>query len=250
MITVCIYNQKGGTGKTTTAVQLAYYLEKRGRAVCLWDLDGQADGTRYLGGDDGGPTIADVLTGRVAAADAIKGSQSGPDLMPGTANLMNVNTALTSTQTLRRVMESTAGAYDVAIIDNAPTAGPLLANVLTASDWVVIPVMTDTPNLAALTADAGLLEAVRAGSNPGLRLAGIVVNAYEKRSIFTRDVLETFRTAAAQLGTKLYNPAIRKDVKIMEAAALGVSVFDHAPRSRAAHDMAAVYRQIMEDIGA
>lgn len=250
MKTISIYTPKGGTGKSTIAVQLAYYLEACGIRTLVIDLDEQADASRMLDAEGITPTAVDVLKGStdISEAAAFHIDLGYPAIVTGDPSIAMLNRTLTDITTLQKALRDVKDLYNVAIIDNGPAAGPVLISALCASDYVLIPVMPEAACVQALTNAGVMLEEAKKQA-PRLQLAGVIITGYDKRASFNRMVSETIRQTAEQLKTKLYTPAIRQDVKVKEAAALRQSIFQYAKRSHAAHDMAAVFHQVKEDIG-
>jgi chromosome partitioning protein len=199
---ISIANQKGGVGKTTTALNLASALKLKGKSVLLIDLDPQGNLSNYLGyTDDDKPTIGElmykVVEGKpVTIIGAVRTSESngGLQYIPANINLANaefyLSSAISRETVLRRVLWNMGEYYDYVIIDCLPSLGILLLNALAASDELLIPVQTQTFALAGLDQLMNIYNIVKSGINPPLCLLGILPTMADKTNM----------TAAVQRG--------------------------------------------------
>lgn len=247
--TISIINQKGGVGKSTTAVCLGCGLARKGARVLFADLDAQANLTWSLGADaDGGPTALEVLTRACPAAGAIRHTPNG-DLIPAGASLSGADTVITAVgkeYRLREALEPLASSYDYLIIDTPPALGILTVNALTASDGVIIPAQADIYSLQGIGQLYSTIQTVRQYCNPALSVLGIVLTRYSPRAILSRDVADMLRETARQMGTRLYKTHVRECIAIKEAQASRQDIFSYAPKSNASADYLALIDEITE----
>lgn len=243
MLTIAIANEKGGTGKTTTAVNLAAALGRLGRKVLLVDLDGQAAASRWLG-VEGDTRLAQAIrqgSGLAPLPDAMP----GVDLAPGCGELDAVAHELRPTQggQLRRVLSADgAQGYRYCLIDCPPgLANRLIANALLASQAALVPVETSILALDGLQILLRTLDDLRTGLGHDIALAGVVACRFDARTRLSADVrAELCRV----LPGKVFDTAIRENVRLREAPASGQSIFEFAPDSHGAQDYAALAKEL------
>lgn len=256
MKTIAIINQKGGTGKTTTARQIAAGLSKE-FSVLLVDLDPQQSLT-FIMGESGkkGKTIADLLQESVDAEpghkfntrEAIRPGEV--DLIAGSANIAAADTVLADVTgreyKLKEVLAPIKKDYHYCIIDTAPTLGTLTVNALTAAQIAIAPAQADILSVLALEQLYSTITTVKRYCNPRLSFKGIVLTRYNGRAVLSREIAERLEQAAQQYGTKLFNTRIRECTAIKEADLMQKSIFDYAPRSNAALDYAALIDELLD----
>jgi len=245
---VSIGNQKGGVGKTTTAEALAEGLVGLGKAVLLVDLDAQ--GNISLAAEAfRGLTAYEVLTRQCAPSEAVQKREGRSDILPARSDMARLDVELVSTgkeYRLREQMAPLLPLYDFIVIDTPPALGVLTVNALTASHCVVMPAQADIYSLQGIGQLADTLGAIRAYTNPGLALAGILLTRHNARSILSRDMTDAARATAEQMGTFLYDTVIREAVALKEAQAYRQPIYQYAPKSNAALDYAAFTKEFLE----
>lgn len=241
-----IANQKGGVSKSTMACVLTAGLHKAGRRVLLVDLDQQGNATLALGAlPDPNNSALRVLLKDRTARECIKETAQG-DIIP-TGKEAGADLELTgegAEYRLREALQEIRREYDYIIIDTPPALGILTVNALTAADGLIIPVGADLFSLSGVEDLAGTIEAVRAFSNPELKIEGILLTQYNGRSILSRDMQTTAQGIAEWLQTKLFNASIREAVAIREAQARQVSIFDHDRRAKVTKDCRAFIKEL------
>jgi len=237
MKTVAVINQKGGVGKTTTALALGSGLSGRGKKVLYVDLDPQGNLSYALGADCGLPGAMDLLTG--SGSSAAVQSAPGGALVASSPDLAGADALLTATgkeYRLREGLAAVAGDYDYAVLDTPPALGVLTVNALTAAGGLVIPAQADIFSLQGIGQLSRTIEAVRQYCNPGLKMLGILLTRHNARSILSRDLAEAAAETARRLNTRLFKTAVREAVAVREAQAERRDLFQYAPRSKAAED--------------
>lgn len=231
-----VAQQKGGTGKTTTAHAIGAGLAAQGRKVLFIDLDGQRNLTFSMKAlNRTGATAADVLNGKATAADAIIANATG-DLIPASDKLaIHALTGDGWQYALKKAIEPIKGRYDYIIIDTPPQLGQILACTLTAATDVIIPTLADFYSLQGVNQVLETIEQAR-GINPALKITGILITKYSPRKVLSRDTAELLAKTAAAHGTRIFKTKIRECIALAEAAATQADIFTYAPRSVAAQD--------------
>jgi len=243
-----ITNEKGGTGKTTTAHALGADLLRQGFRVLFIDLDAQGSLSYAMGADPGPANVADLLTKRKSPRECISKTPQG-DLLSSSPELSEADVMLNKTgkeyrliEGLRPIMDQ----YDYIIMDTPPALGILTVNALTASESVLIPAQADVYSLQGIGRVYRTIEAVREYCNPQLGIMGLLLTRYNKRAILSREIAEMMNEAAAELQSSVFTTAIRECISLKEAQAYRRDIFDYAPKSNAAADYHSLTAEIME----
>lgn len=251
---ITIAQQKGGTGKTTTAATIAAGLARQGKRILIIDLDPQTNLSYIMGADTTAATIADVLQGKTPAATATQAIKA--ETLPGvaTAAIIPVSAFLAGADAnlqgnrreylLADALRPLARAFDYCIIDTPPALGILTVNALTAATRVIIPCLPDVLSIQATAQIAATIEGIKQSSNPKIKIAGVLLTRYTPRQNLTKDITDILTDAAQQIGTTLFNTKIRESVTIREAQTMGKDLFSYAPKSKAAED----YKHLIEEI--
>jgi chromosome partitioning protein len=245
-VVFAIANQKGGVGKTTTAINLGAELAARGVSTLLVDLDPQANATAGLGlSDPNRQTIYDVILDEAPLPNVIietaqKGlalAPSGPDLAGAEVELVP---AMAREQRLKRALEAGAGDYEAIIVDCPPSLGLLTLNALTAADEVLVPVQCEYLALEGLGQLTRTLDAVRRNLNPGLHLGGLLLTMYDSRTNLCQQVAEEVRSHFPST----FKTVIPRSVRVSEAPSHGLPIGLYAAGSPAAKAYAALAAEV------
>jgi chromosome partitioning protein len=250
---IAIANQKGGVGKTTTAINLGGSLAERDLRVLCVDMDPQANLTVGLGLNprDIQLSIANVLIDPSVAVQDIVRSTSTPniDVVPSDIDLSATENQLFSSigreHALREVLRGWATReYDYILIDCPPTLGLLTINALVAADGVIIPVQTQYYSLKGFTALSAVITQIRAkGLNPRLRVLGLLPTFYDKRTLLARDMLDELRALGDH---HIFDSMVKQTVKLGEAPLVGRPVTSYASKSDAADAYRGLAREVID----
>jgi chromosome partitioning protein len=233
---IAVANQKGGVAKTTTVHTIAEALSEQGKKILMIDLDPQACLTYATDSqpDDLEVTIHDVFLGRVSISDVLL-EREGPDILPSSIDLAGSEIhLLTKTGrefVLKRALADVKDNYDIVLIDCGPSLGILTVNALTAADYVLIPFQAETLSDRGVGQLLETIDDVRHYTNENLKILGGVATMFDSRTNLGKrvlaDVVETH-------GISIIEPPIPRSVRVAEAPGEGVSVLQHARRSRSA----------------
>jgi chromosome partitioning protein len=233
-----VANQKGGVGKTTTAVNLSASLAATKRKVLMVDLDPQGNATMGSGIDkhDLELSLYDVLTGNCNAADAILvADNAGYDILPTNSDLTAAEVELMNLPQretrLRSALEEVSANYDYIIIDCPPSLSMLTVNAMVAAQGVLIPMQCEYYALEGLSALIQTIEKIKSNLNPGLEIEGILRTMYDPRNSLTTDVSTQLIT---HFGDKVYSTVIPRNVRLAEAPSYGLPALAYDKSSRGA----------------
>src|SRR5260221_4220172 len=250
MYTIALVNQKGGVGKSTTAVNLSAGLARLGQKVLLIDLDPQAHATVALGLDPKKcpATIYSLLSGAAKAKDVIRPINERLSIIPSTVNLAGGEAELTWQQNPHFILKNAMAElgdseFDYCIVDSPPQLGFLNVNSLAWVKHVMIPVLCEFYALHGLSLLIDTVERVKAKLNPDLQISGVIACQYNARRALTREVLADLEK---NLPGKVLKSRIRVNVRLAEAPSHGMSVHDYAPDSNGAKDYLSLAREVYE----
>jgi chromosome partitioning protein len=248
---IAVVNQKGGVGKTTSTVNIAAQLANAKSPVLIVDLDPQGNASSGLGipKDQAPVTTYDVLMGRAAAAQAVQ-STSVPHLfvLPANANLAGAEVELVGQENrefaAQRALLNLP--YETIIIDCPPSLGLLTINGLTVANSVLIPVQAEYYALEGLSQLLNTIQAVRASTNPGLELLGIVLTMFDKRNSLSEQVQTEVKN---YFGAALFETLIPRNVRLAEAPSYGRTIFEHDRWSKGARAYKALAKEVKARLG-
>ncbi len=239
---LAVVNQKGGVGKTTTAVSLAAYLARIPRRVLLVDLDPQANATSGLGVEESEGLNSALRNERPAGDLAVRPDKESFDLLPAHPDLVGLTADLLDQPTrLRNLLQSMEAEYDLMLMDVPPSLGPLTVNALVAAEGLVVPIQAEYYALEGIARLMETLASVREQLNPGLRLLGIVLTMYDGRTLLAQQVEANVR---AHFGGLVFWTVIPRNVRLSESPSHGRSIAAFAPTSSGAQ----AYRRLAKEV--
>ncbi len=248
---IALANQKGGVGKTTTAVNLSAFLAQAGKKVLLADIDPQGNATSGVGVDrlrlD--HCIYDVIINSVPLSGIITGTAiDGLELAPATIELAGAEvelvTAIAREQKLRRAMEEVRGKYAYIIIDCPPSLGLLTINALTAADGVLIPIQCEYYALEGLGQLMNTIQLVSRHLNERLKIEGVVLTMFDPRTNLSMQVVDEVKNHFPE---KVFKSIIPRNVRLSEAPSYGQPINLYDPRSRGAEAYQELAQEVMNN---
>lgn len=247
MRTVAVAMQKGGSGKTTTTVNLAAALAEKGKRVLVVDVDPQANATSWFGVRDPGKGVFAALCENGSLSDIlVRTGTEGVDLVPSSAWLVGAEKALAgevgAETLLRRRLRAVADSYDAALIDTPPTLGVLTVGALVAADEVLVPVEAHVMALNGLAQLLQTVDAVRDRLNEGLRILGVAACRVDMRTRHSQEVVDELRK---RFPAETFRTVIRENVRLAEAPSFGQPVTAYDTRSAGAEDHRALAAEVL-----
>lgn len=251
-----VCNQKGGVGKTVTAVNLGIGLAREGKRVLLVDVDAQGSLTASLGyqhPDQIEVTLATIM-GRIITDEplppgtGIIHNEEGVDLLPANIELSGLEVTLVNTMSretiLRDYLKTVCNDYDVVILDCCPSLGMLTINALAAADKVLIPVQAHYLSIKGLEQLLCTIAKVRKQINANLSIAGILITMADMRTVYTREIIELLH-GAYDGKLRIFDNIIPLSVRAAETSAEGKSIYLHDPAGKVSAAYAALTREVM-----
>lgn len=252
-VVISITNQKGGVGKTTSAVNLAYYLAKAGKKVLLVDFDPQGNATSGLGVDKDklNITMSDVMLGKKLLKDTIIATDyKNLWLAPSTPHLANTEAELAQAERrfsrLKVAIESVANQYDFILIDSPPSLSLLTVNGLIAAMYILLPVQAEFYALEGLGQLLETMKLVRKNINPTLDLLGVLPTMINSRTSLSQQVYEEIKQ---HFPGKVFKQTIPRNIRLAEAPSYGVPIGEYDKWSKGARAYKAVAKEVIERVG-
>lgn len=247
---IAVTNQKGGVGKTTTAINLSAALAAAGKKVLVVDMDPQANTTSGFGLDKnaGAPSVYEMMVGDEEIEDCIRHvEEAGLDILPANINLAAAEVELLDTQgrehILRQQLDKVRDNYDFIVIDCPPSLSMLPINALTAADTSLITVQCEYYALEGLSQLVNTIGLVRERLNPRLDIEGFVFTMYDTRTNLSAQVVENVR---ANVNEHIYSTLIPRNIRLAEAPSFGKPINLYEPRSNGAEAYRLLAQEIIE----
>ncbi len=245
---IAVANQKGGVGKTTTAINLGAGLAALERRVLLVDCDPQGNATRGLGVDAARPHLYQVLSGEAAIGSAVRPAAfPNLDVVPADRELVGVEVEFVNLEGWERrlsaAVEEVRGGYDTVLLDCPPSLGHLTVSAMAAADGVLVPLQCEYFALEGISELITTVRRIQAGVNPRLGIAGILLTMYDERTNLSKEVAQEVRRHFAG---KVYDTVVPRNVRLAEAPSHGLPIFRYDIKSRGAEAYLALAREVLE----
>lgn len=244
---LAIANQKGGVGKTTTAINLGAGLGALERRVLLVDCDPQGNATRGLGASATPPHLYHALSGEAEPAAAIRPSGfPNLDLLPAQRDLVGIEVEFVGQEgwegRLKSLLSQVSEGYDFVLLDCPPSLGHITVSALTAAHGVLVPLQCEYFALEGISELVSTVQRVQKGLNARLEIAGILLTMYDDRTNLCRDVADEIRR---HFGAKVFETVVPRNIRLAEAPSHGLPIFQYDIKSRGAEAYLALAREFL-----
>lgn len=253
---ITITNNKGGTGKSTTAQTLSIGLSLKGKKVLLVDFDPQANTSKTFNLKDSQYTITDVLSGKCSLSDAIHHTKY-VDVIPSNLNLINIETMLnnnkeyefTKYKQLKMQLDLVKNYYDFIVIDTAPNLSLLTTNAIYSSNYVLIPLLADIYSIEGLATINDQIQSIKNGTdNKDVKISGLLITHYKAQTIVNQYLKDQLNSIARQLDTKIYKNVIRDSVIFSDSQATNSVCLLKYPTHNASVDYIGFINEFIKDM--
>ena len=248
---IALVNQKGGVGKTTTAVNLAWQLADNGFSTLLVDLDPQANATSGLGFEKTLPkNVYEVIVNGKDANHAIQGTPlDNLFLLPSNADLSGAEVELVSREQREFLLKNSLAelGFDIIVIDCPPSLGLLTINALTAASYIITPVQAEYYALEGLGQLMGTVQAIKESTNPGLNVLGVLLTMYDKRNSLSSQVLKEI---SEYFGDQVFESYIPRNIRLAEAPSFGQTIFTYDRWSKGAKAYKNLAKEVADRLSA
>lgn len=246
---VAVVNQKGGSGKTTTAHALGIGLKKKGYKVLFIDLDGQANLTMAIQADQGKGSMLDVLTKKMGINEAIQNLVTG-DILAGNEDLFKADIVITETNreyAMKEAINELGNEYDYIVIDTPPALCILTINALVASSSVIIVSQAEKYNLNGVDRVYKIIDSIQKHRNKDLVIRGVLLTMFRERVRLNRDFVRLMHEIVRKFNTKIFKTTIRDSIVVNEAQAKNMPILNYAPKSKVAKDYEMFVEEFLGD---
>jgi len=251
---LALSNQKGGVGKTTTAVNLSYNLSREGKRCLICDIDPQGNATTGIGIDRDNIELStyDLLIEGTPASEVIMNTDyPNLDIIPSNIELAGAEVELVEQKArekcLRNAFESIRDGYDFIIIDCPPSLGLLTVNALVSADAIMIPIQTEYYALEGLSQLVSTYKLIKGSLNPELEIFGVLLTMYDERTTLSRSVAGEVKKF---FGQELFENVIPRNVRVSEAPSYGKPISVYDPSSKGSHSYEGLAREIISRVNA
>jgi len=242
-----IINHKGGTGKTTTAINLASQFTIKGFKTLAIDLDSQRNLSIGFGIKETPNHIGTLLLNQTNFEQTVQKSKSGIWILPSTRKLLTFEYLIANEAErdffLKDIIQDSGNTFDYVFIDCAPSLGALSLNALVAADYYIVPMQAENFAFIGLDAILEITSMIKKRTNPNLNAGGVLLTRFDGRTQFGHSIIKKIKEDN-RLIDKLFETTIRQDIALMECTALSQSIFEYSPKSRGAQD----YEKLTEEI--
>lgn len=253
---ITIANQKGGVGKTTTALSVGAQLEAKGFKVLYVDTDKQQNLSKVLKAKDNGKSTYNILIDKTPANELIQITEAGAHIIPASEIIDSVEGTLASAKNsigkeyrLKESLKTVVDKYDYIVVDTAPSLNIVTVNALVATDKLIIVAIPDIFSIDAIKQLSDIVESIKQYTDSNIQIDGILINRYSDRANLNKMIKGAIEEIAQSIGTKVYKTAIREGIAVKEAQLSQERLTEYAPASKINTDYMSLTEEIIEGLG-